>query len=485
MARHAPFIGRELELNKLSLLTQKKTASFVIIRGRRRIGKSRLAEEFGKQFEKFYRFSGLPPEKNITAKDQLKEFCKQLADNFKSPFAQYSDWHDAFLALAEKVKTGRILLLFDEISWMGNKSKNFFGLLKNLWDLHLKQNPSLIFIICGSASAWIEKNIINNTGFVGRISFTLTLNELPLDACSHFWPENISAYEKLKVLSITGGVPQYLEEINFRKTAEENIKNLCFTDGGLLVDEFDKIFTSTLLRKSTWYKKILHILARGAKEHNEIQKELGLSSAGRLYEYLWELEIAGFIARDYTWNIITNKDIKLSKYRLRDNYTRFYLKYIEESRSKIYRNSYDFKSLFSLPEWNSIMGLQFENLVLNNRRIIQKQLGIYPEDILCENPYFQKPSSKQKGCQIDYMIKTKFNTLYVCEIKFSKNPVDTNVISSIQAKIDALKFHRRFSCRPVLIHINGVTNDINESDFFSKIIDFGELLYNNAKNDGS
>lgn len=476
MAKITQFIGRELELERLSSLIAKKSASFVIIRGRRRIGKSRLAEEFGKQFEKFYRFSGLPPEKETTAEDQLVEFCKQLAQNFNVPFARYSDWHDAFWAVAEKVKSGKILLLFDEISWMGSKSKNFRGILKNLWDLHLKQNPNLIFIVCGSASSWIEKNIINNTGFVGRISFTLTLNELPLAACSSFWPNNISAYEKFKVLSVTGGIPKYLEEIDPKKTAEENIKNLCFTNGGILVDEFDKILFSALLRKTSYYKKILQILAKNSLEQNEIQKKLGIQSAGRLSEYLTELEVAGFITRDYTWDIVTGSDVKLSKYRLRDNYTRFYLRYIEKNHSKILRDSFDFKSLHSLPEWNVIMGLQFENLVLNNRKAIQELLNIKSEDILGENPYFQKPTSKQKGCQIDYMIKTKFNTLYICEIKFSKNPIDATVITEIQNKIDALKSHQNFSCRPVLIHVNGVAEDIQESDFFSAIIDFGKLI---------
>jgi hypothetical protein len=117
-----------------------------------------------------------------------------------------------------------MIVLFDEISWMGSKDPDFLGKLKNAWDLYFKKNPKLIFILCGSVSSWIDKNILSHTGFLGRISYRLTLEELPLKDCNQFWSSaggQISAYEKLKVLSITGGVPRYLEEIKPRMSAEK------------------------------------------------------------------------------------------------------------------------------------------------------------------------------------------------------------------------------------------------------------------------
>src|SRR5690606_19104779 len=117
------------------------------------------------------------------------------------------------------------------------------------------------------------------------------------------------------------------------------------------------------LRESQFYKKIIESLISGSKERNEICKLLGIDPGGRISEYLLELELAGFIKRDHTWNISSGIDSKLSKYRLSDNYLRFYLKYINKNISKINRNNYHLKSLTSLPEWNTIMGFQFENLV--------------------------------------------------------------------------------------------------------------------------
>ena len=472
----AQFIGRKLELKRLLELTQKKTASFVVVRGRRRIGKSRLIKEFGRNFDHFYTFVGLAPNKRTTQRIQLNEFSRQISQQFKTAPAQYADWADALSAVAERLESGKTLLLFDEVSWLGSKDPSFLGKIKNFWDLQLKENDKVIFVMCGSASAWIEKNILSNTGFVGRVSLTLTLNELPLQDCDKFWPKNISAYEKFKVLSITGGVPKYLEEINPKQSAEENIKRLCFSKGGFLVDEFKQIFSDIFLRKSAFYQKILRALSNGAKDVGGICKILQIKQHGRIHEYIEELALAGFVTRDYTWNIKTGRDSELSHYRLSDNYLRFYCKYIEKNLTKINRDAFLLKSLVALPEWHIIMGLQFENLVLNNRRELHKLLEISPEEIICENPFFQTKTSRTPGCQIDYMIQTKFNTLYICEIKFSKSEISSSVISEVQAKIDTLKFPKGISYRPVLIHVNGVTQDLIDNDYFTAIVDFSKLL---------
>src|SRR5205085_6573408 len=99
----------------------------------------------------------------------------------------------------------------------------FLSKLKNAWDLYFTKNDQLIFAICGSISAWIEDNILSSTGFLGRVSLDMTLKELPIIDCDKFWDDGgsgVSAQEKLRMLSVTGGVPRYLEEINPKKSAE-------------------------------------------------------------------------------------------------------------------------------------------------------------------------------------------------------------------------------------------------------------------------
>jgi len=480
VATKKSFIGRQCELNRLLDLMQKGAASFVVVKGRRRIGKSRLVAEFSKNFDQYYHFEGLAPETQTTPGHQLKEFSRQITRQFKTAKARYDDWSDALWAVGERVQSGQVLLFFDELSWMGSKDPNFLGKIKNFWDTQLSKNSRLIFIVCSSASSWLEKNLLSSTGFVGRVSLTLRVNELSLLECDKFWNNKISNYEKFKILAVTGGIPKYLEEINTKECAEENVKRLCFTDGGFLVEEFDRIFNDLFLRESVFYKKIVRVLSAGAKEQSKIQKEVcGTQDDkhyGRIPEYLWELEEAGFIRRDHTWNIKTGKDSRLSKYRLRDNYLRFYLKYIEGNLSKIKREAFALKSLTSLYEWNSIMGFQFENLVLNNAKAVHKLLGINPDDIIVENPFFQRKTLRTPGCQIDYMIQTKFGSLYICEIKFTKKEIGSSILNEMQEKINALKMPKGFSCRPVLIHVNGVSDDVVDSDYFAAIIDMGDLL---------
>ncbi len=472
----ARFIGRHRELARLVETTRKASASFIVVKGRRRVGKSRLVEEFSRQFDHYYVFTGLAPDKDTTAEHQLKEFSRQISRQFNTARAVYEDWSDAFWAVAERVQSGRVLLFFDEISWMGSKDPTFLAKIKDVWDRRLKQNDQLVFVVCGSASSWIEENLLSSSAFVGRISYTLTLDPLPLPDCDRFWPETISAYEKFKVLSVTGGVPKYLEEIDPKQPAESNIKRLCFTRGGFLVEEFDLIFSDIFLRDSDDYRRIVEALCSGGKEIGEIQAFLHRDAAGRIPEYLRELELAGFIARDYTWNVRTGETGKLSRFRLRDNYLRFYLKYILKNRDKIERESYELKSLASLPEWSTILGLQFENLVLNSRRQLHELLHIDPQDVVNENPYYQRKTRRHPGCQIDYLVQTRFGSLYICEIRFSKDPIGTAVITDLAAKIAALGHPKGISFRPVLIYFNGVTADVVDSEYFAALIDAQALL---------
>lgn len=473
------FIGRNAELAELRWFLQKKTASLLVVRGRRRIGKSRLIEEFAKP-HRFLSIIGLPPNERTTHQSELAEFSRQFSRALDTPPVAFGDWGDAFYHLARAAGEGRVVILLDEISWMGAKDPTFLGKLKTAWDTQFKKNDKLILVLCGSASTWIEKNILSSTGFVGRVSRTLTLEELPLRDCASFWPDpdgNVSAYEKAKILAVTGGIPRYLEEIDTQRSSEENIKRLCFTRGGLLVTEFEQIFNDLFLHDSPAYKKLMGALVSGDKDNAEITGTLGIRQTGRVSAYLEELATAGFIRRDYTWNIKTGLDRpKQSRYRLSDNYLRFYLKYMERRLGQIQRGVYRFKALENLPEWLTMMGLQFENLVLNSRAAIHDALDLDVNSIVNENPYFQTATRGQPGCQIDFMIQTRFSCLYVCEIRFSTKPLGADVIGEVQNRIARLKRPKHFSCRPVLIHINGVTREVADSDYFARVIDVGEML---------
>lgn len=473
------FFGREFELSKLRGLLQKKSASFVVIRGRRRIGKSRLIQEFGKGM-RMITFSGIPPISKTTDQSQRDEFAKQMSLNLGMPVIKSEDWNDLFWHLGQQLNKGKLILVFDEISWIGSKDPDFLGKLKNLWDLHLSKNSSLLFILCGSVSSWIDQNILRNTSFLGRISLDLVLHELSLPDCRLFWNHHqgrISDYEILKVLAVTGGVPKYLEEVITRKAAEENIRSLCFQPEGLLFREFDQIFSDLFSSRSQTFSHIIQILADAPLDLAVLCEKLNWEKSGNISDYLNDLILSGFVSTDVTWNLKTKKISSLRRFRLSDNYLRFYMKFIQPNQEQIVRGLYQMKTMTSLPGWNSIMGLQFENLVLNNTKRLFQILQIDPNDILMFGPFFQRQTKRQKGCQIDLLIQTRYNNLYVCEIKFTSLEVNTSVIHEVQEKLNKLSIPKGTSIRPILIHVNGVHESVLDSQFFDHIVDFSEFFY--------
>lgn len=469
------FIGREYELLRLEdFLYKRKIAGLAVVSGRRRVGKSTLIE-YASSEAKFYEFYGLGPREDIGNSDQLLHFGDQLGSFFGIPAQRFASWFDAFSMLAALTKEGPAVILLDEISWMAKHDKDFPGVLKGFWDTQFKKNPNLRLILCGSVTSWIEDNILNDKGYVGRISLIIKLEEMPLYDVDQFWKNypTISTYEKFKILCVTGGIPRYLEEINPKETAEENIKRICFSPDGFLLSEFDKIFKDIFEKKATEFKAIIYLLADGDLEGVEICNKLKISYTGGFSNKLKKLEAAGFIARDYVFDS-SGKKTGASRYRLRDNYIRFYLKYVEPKKILIEKGVYQDLALENVPGWYSIMGLQFQNLVHNNLLTILKLLKIPHESIVSAAPYFQNATKRKKACQIDLLIQTK-HTVYIVEIKFRK-VVDKSVIEEVSQKIRRLKYKQHYSIRPVLIYLGELSESIAKSEFFSNIIHFEDLL---------
>ena len=411
---------------------------------------------------------------------QKEEFARQIQHQLGIPGLQsIKDWADLFTIVAESTKKEELVILFDEITWMGSKDPTFLSKLKIIWDQYFQKNPNLILILCGSLSFWIEKNIINSTGFLGRISLKIHLQELSLAECNTLLEKlghKGSSQEKLLALSVTGGVPWYIEQINPHLPSHENIRKLCFEPNGLFVDEFNYIFHDLFGKRLPICKKIVKSLQKSSKEYQELADDIGYASGGPLSEYLEDLILSGFLEKEHPWSLLSGEEKKTCKYRIQDNYIRYYLTYILPNLSKIKKGLFTNISPFDMPGWEGVMGLQFKNLVLHNKQEIWKALNITPQDIIFENPYFQPKTTKQSSCQIDYMIQTRFKNLYLCEIKFSHHPISKTVTSEITKKIQALKIPKGFAVLPVLIHANGITKDLKDTDFFAHTLDFSEIL---------
>ena len=460
------FVGRKEEIELINGLLHQSGSKLITINGRRRIGKSTLAEKIAEGYD-FFSFSGLAPVDAATAEAQINHFLSKLSKKTGISYEKCMDWSYALDKLSDAIpKDEKCVILFDEISWMGQGDGNFVGKLKVWWDLDIsKRNVLLIF--CGSVSTWIEKNIINSTAFYGRISAFINLQQLSIPESAEFLRKRGfkgSAFEFYEILSVVGGVPWYLEQINPSLTSEKNIENLCFKRGGLLRREFATIFNDVFSVHGDIYNRILEALCDGMRTLSEIREAIEYAHSGRLSDLMENLIVCGFVSKHQQWSLKTKKLGKQSVYRICDPYIRFYLKYIMSIG--------DFKKL---PEsFDSIIGLQMESLLIQNRESILKLLEV--ENPLIDNPYIQRATRSKRGCQIDYLIQTRTNNLYACEFKFRIGNLGSEIIKEMQEKLTRLTIPKGMAIVPVLFHIGGVKESVYFSKFFYRIIDLADLL---------
>ena len=477
--RMQKFFGREQELEKLDALWRKDSSSFVVVAGRRRIGKSTLIEEFARRSRcEFIELVGLAPDAKMTNQRQIDNFCERLAKATGMPEAKADCWPKAFDALDAALKRrGRTVVFLDEISWMGKYDTSFAAFLKTAWDTQFSRHDKMVFVVAGSVSAWIDRNIQRSKGFVGRISLDFTLRELPLDKCVEFWGARTgrtSTRDILDVLSVTGGVPKYLQEIDPRLSPDENIKRLCFDADGYLFKDFDRIFDDVFGGTLAAKKRILVALADGPASVSELAAKFGSDPNGHLSSDLGELEEAGFVAGSFGMNPATGKPSREIRYRLRDNYTRFYLRYVLPKRESIRNGFFDYVSMDRLPGWETVMGLQFENLVLNNIPSLSRIVGLVGKNVESAAPYFRSGRKTGNGVQIDYLVQLPRCT-YVFEIK-RKGRIGRSVEDEVQQKIERLKLPRDRSVKTVLVYDGELDVGIEEDGFFDYVVPADRLL---------
>ena len=477
------FVGRKELLSDLETLWRKRTSSIVACRGRRRIGKSTLIREFARRTaEAYIEIEGLAPsvEKPMTNQDELDHFVTVLDDQTGCGYRKVERWYSAFSLLDKQIDdTKRTVILLDEISWMGHCDHTFPGVLRSAWETLFHRHDKLIVVVCGSVSSWIKKNILGDTGFTGRFSRDYVIPELSLAECAEFWGEartRVDEREILDVLSVTGGVPRYLEEIDPGIPAEENIRRMCFEKGGELYKDFDAIFSPVLGDAMEVKRAILVALSDGPKSGSELSVSLDIGRNGRLAEMLKELEQGGFISGDPGLNPATGTAMRISKYRLRDNYTRFYLKYIKPKKLEIEAGTYRHASLEHLPEWNTVMGLQFENLIVNNAMDVASCIGSGNATIESAAPYRNSRKGRDGcgGCQIDLLVQTP-KTAYVVEVK-RKNYIDADVENEVRQKIKRLPVRAGISVRPVLVYAGELAKSVEADGYFDAIIPARRLL---------
>ncbi|MCR5752505.1 MAG: ATPase [Kiritimatiellae bacterium] len=417
----------------------------------------------------------------MTNQVQLDNFIEKLSAQTGDEGTKVLSWFEAFARLDKALAwPDWTVVLLDEVSWMGRYDADFPAKLKSAWDTMLKRHDKLIVVICGSVSTWIKKNILENTGFAGRFSRDIVVGELPVSLCKAFWGETavrLAPSEIIDVLSVTGGIPRYLEEVNPSLSANENIKRMCFSRDGVLFGDFKAIFSQVFGEESVLKRRVLEALVDGPRTCIEVAEAMGVERGGSLSETLEVLVDAGFVSKDEGYNPETGKKARTVKYRLSDNYTRFYLKYVLPHEVEILSDTYVFDTLDVLPGWDAVLGLQFENLVVNNFRELVKPLHLEGIPVLSAVPYEKrapKGSDPKVGLQIDLLVQTR-KSLYVVGVK-RKRRIGESIESEVAEKVSRLRHPRGMSIRTALVYAGELAPVVRGNGYFDAIIPFSRLL---------
>ncbi len=286
--------------------------------------------------------------------------------------------------------------------------------------------------------------------------------------------QRLSSRELFDILSITGGVPKYLEEIRPEWSVEENMRQLCFMPRGTLFREFDETFSAVFGRRVSSRGDALRMLADAPLSVSELARSMHKTPGGKLTQALKDLEYAGFVAKDSGLNPQTGEPLRVERYRIKDNYTRFYLRYVAPKRRAIEKGLFTFSSLEQLKGWDAMLGLQFENMILNHVEDILPHLGLERSMVLSASPYQRKSGKGVKGCQIDLLVQTE-RTIFVIEIKRRKE-IGPSVIDEVRDKIESLGASRNLSVRTALVYDGRLSPSVEAERYFDFLVDAKTLL---------
>lgn len=414
------FIGRDFEINELGAAMKSGRSEFVVVYGRRRVGKTCLVHHF---FNKAYAFYYVGSRGRKKEK-QLSDFAKNLqkrAGLSKRP--KLSCWSDAFGALADYLETlpkeGRKVIFFDEMPWIDHKQSDFVESLEYFWNSWVSMRDDIVFIACGSATSWmVDKLIDNKGGLHNRITRRINLHPFSLYECEKFVQAERFSWDRYQIMQmymILGGVPFYWSLLKPSLSLQQNIDELFFKSRGLLKDEFAELYHA-LFSKADNYVKIVESLAEKSEGmlRSEIERKTSISG-GQLTKILTNLERCDFIKG---FNRIGNRN-KLTLYRLVDFYTLFYFKFIQSNRSLDEAFwMHNFQS-HSVEVWE---GYSFELIGLCHIEQLKKALGISGIATKVSSWRSATPNSDGPGTQIDLVISRVDKITHLCEMKFCEKP---------------------------------------------------------------
>ncbi len=470
-------IGRESEKKILEGALKSSRPELIVVYGRRRIGKTFLIDQVYKNHIQF-RFSGIH---GASLKEQLSNFHLLLSD--KRPMLnEPKSWIEAFHHLGKyfdtlKSKKKKVLFI-DEFPWLDSRRSKFLPAFDNFWNNYASKREDIIVVVCGSAASYMIQKIVKSKGGLhNRLTQRIQLSPFDLyeteELLKSIGVTKLNRYQIVQLYMTMGGIPHYLEKIVPGESVPQVIDRLCFQKNGFLRTEFDNVFAS-LFEQYENHEIVVRALAsvRKGLTRNQLLSKIKKNSGGRLTKTLLELEQSGFIE-----NYLPYDGIKNSIYRLSDEYSMFYIKYIEKTKPS---SRPLWSKMAGKPSYKIWCGYSFETTCIKHIEQIKEGLKISGIHSI-HGSWIEKKDGN--GAQIDLLIDRDDDVINLCEMKFYDAPYTLNkkyaheIAKKTNVFIESAK--TRKSIFVTFITANGLTpnsyakqyvqNELTIEDLFKKL----------------
>lgn len=412
------FIGREPEIRILTEALESAEPELVAVIGRRRVGKTFLVRHvYGRQM--VFEFSGV---KETSAIRQLERFGMALTKSFdlEAPPAKLRSWLQAFSLLSdllEKKSAAKQRVVFlDEFPWLDTPRSGFLAAFDHFWNSWATRQSNLVVVICGSAASWMIRNVVRSKGGLhNRLTRRIRLLPFNLRETEQFLQKRNIAFKRYQILQLymmMGGIPHYLKELRRGESVDQAIDRLFFGADGLLREEFENLYPALFDDAGRHLAAVRALAAKpSGLTRNQIIAHCNLNSGGSTTKMLEELLESGFIQQYLPFGN-TAKD---AIFKLSDEYTIFYLKFIENSKA-VGAGAWINKS--QSPAYRVWCGYAFENLCLKHVPQIKKALGI--SGVYTEQSIWRSEGDGSiAGAQIDLVLDRADQCINLVEVKFS------------------------------------------------------------------
>ena len=415
------FIGRERELASLRQLYSSDKFEFVVLYGRRRVGKTALINHFIDGKKAIY-FMGV----ESNAKQNLENFSKSIIEyasgiEAETSFASFQAALETVFRLSENE---RIILAVDEYPYVARASKSLASTLQLLIDKY-KDRSKLMLILCGSSMSYMEDHVLAyKAPLYGRRTAQIKLQPFDFEeTCRYFG--NFSTEEKALAYGIVGGTPQYLLQMNDRLSIEENVKNTYLNPTSSLYEEPTNLLKQEV-REPAIYTAIITAIATGASRMSEISSKVG-EDTNVCSTYLKNLVALGIVQKETPYG---EEASKKSIYSIDDNMFRFWYRFVPENASMIARGAADLVYKRIEPHLPEYMGKVFEEIC---KQYLWKLLlgGKSPVEFTSLGRWWGNDPIHKRQAEIDIMGEQDKNTALFGECKWTNEKVDLGVLETL------------------------------------------------------